>query len=44
MNRFFLFTEKKEDDRVSREKNPKYESQSCFGAIYDFTMGRAGYW
>ena len=28
MNRFFLFTEKKEDDRVSRAKNPKYESMS----------------
>ena len=28
MNRFFLFTEKKEDDRVSRAKNSKYESMS----------------
>ena len=28
MNRFFLFTEKKEDDGVSRAKNPKYESMS----------------
>ena len=28
MNRFFFFTEKKEDDRVSRAKNPKYKSMS----------------
>lgn len=40
-----LFIYRKEGGRQSEQrKNPKYESQSCFGAIYDFTMGRAGYW
>ena len=40
-----LFIYRKEGGRQSEQKkNPKYESQSCFVAIYDFTMGRAGYW